>query len=120
MVNYLAKFCTHVADFILPMLNLLKKDIEWSWSESQHRSFDDVKELVSTAPVLSFCNPAKELTQECDASEYGVGAAMFQNRKLIVYTSRTLSETERQWAQIEKEMVSVSFGLKKLHVNCYY
>ena len=57
---------------------------------------------MTTAPTLAFYDPAKELTLENDASEHGLGAAMFQDGRPIAYASRRLSDVERCYAQIEK------------------
>ena len=62
------------------------------------------KDLTSRAPVLSHFNLLKELTLENDACEYGLGAALIQEEKPVAYASRSLSDTEKRYAQIEKEM----------------
>ena len=50
------------------------------------------------------------MTIECDASNYGLGAAVYQNDKIIGYASRTLTKTEMNYAQIEKELLSIVFA----------
>ena len=52
---------------------------------------------------------------ENDASEYGLGSALMQEGKPVAYASRTLTETEKSYAQLEKEMFAVTFGLEKFH-----
>ena len=118
-VNYLGKFIPHLSMTLHPLLNLLKKDVTWGWSSAQQRAFQEAKTLVTTAPTLAFYDPAKELTLENDASEHGLGAAMFQDGRPIAYASRQLSEAERRYAQIEKEMLAVSFGLSRFHHYTY-
>ena len=98
-----------------PLLNLLKKDVPWNWSSSQQKSFDSVKEAIMTAPVLAFYDPGKPLTLENDACEYGIGSALLQGGKPIAFVSRSLSECGHRYAQIEKEMLAVTYGLEKFH-----
>ena len=74
-----------------------------------------MKEAVTTAPVLAYYDPRKPLTLENDACEYGNGSALFQGDKPIAFASRSLSECERRYAQIEKEMLAVTYGLEKFH-----
>ena len=115
MVNYLAKFLPNITELMNPLLNLLKKDVPWNWSSSQQKSFDSVKEAITTAPVLAYYDPGKPLTLENDACEYGIGSALLQGGKPIAFASRSLSDSERRYAQIEKEMLAVTYGLEKFH-----
>ena len=115
MVNYLGKFLPNAATVLKPLQNLLKKDVTWNWSSTQQESFENIKLLLTSAPVLSFYDPQKSLTVENDASEYGIGSAMYQDGKPIAFASRSLNQAERNYAQIEKEMLAVLFGLEKFH-----
>jgi len=74
---------------------------------------------VTTAPVLSYYNPKAELEIQCDASQTGLGAALLQRGRPIAYTSKTLTETERRYAQSEKEMLAIVFSLEKFHQYTY-
>ena len=73
--------------------------------------------MLINAPVLALYDPKKELRLENVASEYGLGSALFQEGKPVVYASRT--DTEKRYAQIEKEMLALSFGLEKFHHYTY-
>ena len=115
MVNYVARFIPNLTTLVYPLHNLLKKDVEWTWSENQQESFEDIKETLTNAPVLAYYDPEKELLLENDASEYGLGAVISQDGKPVAYASRTLSPAETRYAQIEKEMLAVTFGLEKFH-----
>ena len=96
MVNYLAKFLPNVTELINPLLNLLKKDVQWNLSSSQQKSFDSVKEAITRAPVLAYYDPGKPLTLENDACEYGIGSALLQGSTPIAFASRSLSDSERR------------------------
>lgn len=119
MVNYLAKFVQNMTSVLHPLHNLLKADTTWIWSDTQEAAFMEIKDMLTKAPVLAFYNPAEDLVLENDASEYGLGSALFQKGRPVAFASRSLTEVERRYAQIEKEMLGVSFGLQKFHAYTY-
>ena len=119
MVNYLAKFLPNLCNAVQPLANINKKDTPWTWSETQQTAFDNIKGLVSNTPVLSFYDPNKDLTLENDTSNYGIGSVLLQEGKPIAYASRLLTDTERRYAQIEKEMLAIVYGLQKFHHYTY-
>ena len=119
IVNFLAKFLPNLSDVLYPLHNLLKKETPWNWSTEQDKSFEQVKQLIVDHAVLSFYDPNKELLLECDASDYGLGIVLMQEDKPIAFASRSLSPSERNYAQIEKEMLAIIFGLDKFHHYVY-
>ena len=52
---------------------------------------------------------------QCDASNTGLGAVLFQDGKPLGYASRALSATECEYAQIEKECLAIVFSLERFH-----
>ena len=54
-----------------------------------------------------------------DSPQHGLGAVILQENKPIAFASRTLTETERQYAQIEKELLSVIFAMEKFDQYVY-
>ena len=114
-VNYLSKFLPQLADVMEPLRRLTRKDTEWTWGEEQDKAFNKVKRLVSRALVLSYYQPDRPLSIQCDASQKGLGAALLQDGRPIAYTSRSLSDTEQRYAQIEKEMLAIVFALEKFN-----
>jgi transposase InsO family protein len=119
LANYLCKFLPNLNSVTAPLRNLTKKDVPFVWSRTQSEAFDKVKDMVSKAPVLAMYDPSKDLTLENDASEYGVGSVLMQSDRPIAYASRSLTDTETRWAQIEKEMLAITYGLEKFHHYTY-
>ncbi|XP_061170331.1 uncharacterized protein K02A2.6-like [Saccostrea echinata] len=118
-VNYLSKFLPSLSDICEPLRKLTVKDTLWSWHEIHDQAVEKVKRLVTSKPVLSYYDPNKELTLQCDSSETGLGAALLQLGKPIAFASRALTDTETRYSQIEKELLAVVFGLEKFHQYTY-
>ncbi|CAC5370681.1 unnamed protein product [Mytilus coruscus] len=100
-----------------------KKDTQWSWEKEQEKAFIESKQLLKSASVLVHFDPKKKLILACDASPYGVGAALSHKMddgsdKPIVYTSRTLTSAEKI-SVLEKECLAIIFGIKKFHQYLY-
>ena len=78
--------------------------------------------MTSTALLVHY-DPTKPLLLSCDASQYGVGAILSQlcngDEKPVAYASRTLTNAERNYSQLEKEGLVLIFGVKKFHVYIF-
>lgn len=120
MVNYLQKFASNLSDITAPMRDLLKDGIQFQWDEQvQGRSFKQVKEILSAAPVLKFFDPKEEVEIQCDASDRGLGACLMQGGQPVAYASRSMTATEVNYAQIEKEMLAILFAVERFE-QCVY
>lgn len=73
ILTYLTKFLPNLAEITSPMIELLRKDIEFIWGSEQEKAFDRVKKIITKAPVLCFFDPAKPVTLKVDASSKGIG-----------------------------------------------
>eukprot|EP00731_Ephydatia_muelleri_P035601 Em0140g4a len=124
IVNYYGKFIQSVADLCAPLNELLQKNTPWIWTATCMESFNQLKQALGSAEVLCHYNPSEEISLACDASAHGLGAVLSHHFKdgserPISYASRTLSKAERNYSQIEKEALSIIFGLKKFHQYLY-
>jgi hypothetical protein len=118
-VNYLAKFLPKISDVMSPIRQLTRKDVPWNWADAQEAAFNEVKRLVSEAPILRYYDATKRLTIQCDSSQSGLGAALLQEGQPIAFASRSLTDTETRYAQIEKELLAIVFACEKFHQYVY-
>jgi hypothetical protein len=119
IINYLHKFIPNVAELSKPLRELLKKEVVFRWDFEQQKAFEQLKNILTAAPVLRFYDPSKALTLTVDASKDGLGAALLQEGAPVAYASRSLSNTQKCYAQIEKEMLAIVYGAKKFHQYIY-
>ena len=67
-VNYLAKFLPKLSQVMEPLRRLTQKGVEWCWGDAEDKTFIEVKQLVTQAPILAYYCPNKEVIIQCDPS----------------------------------------------------
>lgn len=102
------------------MYRLLSKYFEWVWRKECNDAVEAVKRLLTQAPCLAHYDSNLPLQLACDASSYGIGCVLsyvFSDglERPIAYGSRVLYQAECKYSQIEKEALSIIFGVKKFY-----
>ena len=123
-INYYSRYIPKMAEIAKPLYDLLKKESKWTWEDSHRLSFISLKDKLASAPVLTLYDPKLPLKLDCDASNYGLGAVLSHvfedgHEKPIAYASRTMNVNEQHYSQVEKEGLSIIFGLKKFNQYLY-
>ena len=124
LLNYYGKFIPNVASLIQPLNSLLQHDRKWKWSSECAQAFSQAMRELASSHVLIHYDPTLPITLAGDASSYGIGAVISHlmpdgSERPIAFASRTLSTSERNYAQLEKEALSLIFGVKKFHQYLY-
>ena len=127
MVNYLGKFIPNLSHVTAPLRQLLKKDVLFNLQQTQLNAISEIKRLITSPPCLKFYDPNLPTRLRPDASQDGLGALLEQNHKTtdgdqwfpIAYASRALLPYEKNYAQIEKETLSIVFGVERFHEYLY-
>ena len=109
-VNYLDKFIENKAAIQGPISQLLQKDAAFVWDTQQQLAFDELKQVISKSPVFAYFDNNKQTVLNADASSTGLGAVVMQNGKPIAYDSRTLTSSEKHYANIERELLAILAG----------
>ena len=120
MMNYYRKFIPNLATVLKPLTSLLQLSTRWHWSTQCAKAF----QKPNNCPVLVHYDTTLPMRLATDASSHGVGAVISHilpngEEKPIAYTSRTLSASECNYAQIEKEALGIIFGIRRFHQYLY-
>lgn len=110
MTTYLSRFIPNLSSNCTNLRKLISEKEPWEWNTIQETEFQNLKSLVSDVKTLRYYDRRLPLVIECDASSFGLGVAVFQEKGIIGYASRTLTKTERNYAQIEKELLAILFA----------
>ena len=117
MTNQLGKFSPRLAELGQPLRELLSSKNTWTWGPEQERAFSNMKEEITKSTVLAHYDPQAPTKISADASSFGLGAVLLQKNndewKPVAYASRSLTETERRYAQIEKEALAATWSCEK-------
>lgn len=119
MINFIREYIPNMSEITAPLREMLKKNMIFKWLPVHSKVLDELKRRISSAPVLGIFDENKEITIQADASKNGLGACLMQGGKPIAYASRSLTETEKRYAQIEKELLGIVFSCRKFHFFIY-
>ncbi|XP_052131371.1 uncharacterized protein K02A2.6-like [Frankliniella occidentalis] len=111
--NYLRNFIPQMAEIAAPLNQLLSSSVAFHWLPVHSQAFQALKDSISKAPVLATFDCKKPIILQADASQFGLGCCLLQGRQPVVLASRRLTETETNYAQIEKEMLALVFAAEK-------
>jgi hypothetical protein len=112
LTGYYRKFVRNYGRIEAPLTALTKKDA-FSWTPEATKSFEQLKEVMCKAPVLTTPDFTKTFTVECDASGNGIGVVLMQEGRPLAFESRPLKGRDLHKPIYEKEMMAILHALKK-------
>ena len=117
LASYYRDHIRSFASVARPLHFLTKKGVRFEWAEAQETAFNQLKELLTSAPVLAAPMDTGTFILDCDASNEALGIVLQQEQegkeRVIAYASRSLDNAERSYCTTRKELLAIIFGLKK-------
>ena len=99
------------------LLNELKGKKEWKWEKEHQEAFDELKEKITSQPVLSLPRRKGKLRIEMDTLEHAIGGVLSQEQdgkwKPIAFLSRMMQAAERNYEIYDKELLAIVEALTK-------
>jgi hypothetical protein len=112
MAGYYRRFIEGFSKIARPMTALLAKKVELKWTPACQKSFETLKEKLTTTPVLILPDVHKPFSVYCDASYIGLGCLLMQEGKVVAYSSRQLKVHEKNYPTHDLELAAVVHALK--------
>jgi len=123
-IQFYNKFLPDLSTIAAPLHQLLKKGEPWHWGSAENTAFNRLKDALCMETTLAHFDPSMDIGIACDASEVGLGVVLFHRYKdgreqPLAYASKTLTDAQKAYGQVQKEALSIVFALKKFHQFLY-
>jgi hypothetical protein len=112
LARYYRRFIPDFSKIVKPITGLLKNDTKFDWSSKCNEAFEQLKVLLTTAPVLAQPDIEKPFDVYYDASGSGLGCVLMQEGRVIAYASRQLRRHEEHYPTHDLELAAVVHALK--------
>ena len=114
--NFYWRFIQNFSHTAKP-LNELKDKKEWIWNKEYDKVFRELKEKITSQPVLSLLKREEKFRVETDASRHAIRGVLSQEQdgkwKPIAFLSRTMQLAERNYEICDKELLAIVEALTK-------
>ena len=125
LANYFRESISNYAIITHPLHELLKAYNPRKtliWSDTSDKAFEEIRSVMRNLPKRFFLVDDLEIVVETDASDYGIGAFLYQIevladgtkiKKPVEFISKSLTPTQQRWNTTEKECYAIVFALTK-------
>ena len=132
LVGYYRKFIPRFADIARPMTNLTKQDVSFEWTLQSQASFETLKDVLITSPILKYPDLNKPYTLFTDSSKYAWACILTQEHEHekdgkvfkmndpITFASGLFKGSQLNWAALTKEGFAIYSSIKKLSYYLEY
>ncbi|WMV42338.1 hypothetical protein MTR67_035723, partial [Solanum verrucosum] len=130
LASYYRRFVKNFASIATQLTRLTKKEVPFEWIDKCEKSFQKLKILLTTTPILALPMEGKYFIIYCDASHSGLGVVLMQDKKVIAYASRQLKHVftqndlnlrQQRWMELLKDYdVTIQYHLTSIEVRATF
>ncbi|KAJ3551704.1 hypothetical protein NP233_g13028 [Leucocoprinus birnbaumii] len=115
--NFYRKFISNFAHIAQPLYSLARNASVFRWTTATATAFQQLKDKITSSPVLALANDNDPFKLEADASDFASGAVLSQLQenvwKPVAFYSKQFSAAERNYEVHDKEMLAIIRGLEE-------
>ena len=119
LMTYMGCFIRNLSQRASILRDLPKKDVPFEWAEDHQVVFNELKAAMTHEARMVYYDVKKPITLKVDASMKGLSAALVQEGKPVAFASKTLTKTQANYSNIEREMLALVHGVEKFHAYLY-
>lgn len=116
LAGYYRRFISNFAKLSKPLTRLLQKDVPFIFNQDCLDSFEELKNSLTSNPILIYPNFEEPFLLTTDASAFAIGAVLSQGHigkdLPIAFASRTLCGAETKYSTIERELLAIVWAVK--------
>ena len=118
LVTYMGNFIPHLSHNTQYLRDMLKKDAVYQLDVTANAAFQHIKKLLVKAMKrpLRYYDRNLPVVVQADASMRGLGAVLVQEGRPIAFASKSLTDTEKRYANIEREMLAIVFAVLRFSI----
>ncbi|GFV02365.1 retrovirus-related Pol polyprotein from transposon 297 [Trichonephila clavipes] len=123
LCTYYRKFVKGFSNIARPLHKLTESKQKFQWTKECEDSFLQLKEALTSSPILIYPQPDKSFILDTDASNESVGAVLSQEidsqERVVAYWSKCLSKPERNYCVTRKELLAIVKTIEHIHHYLY-
>ncbi|GBM28862.1 Retrovirus-related Pol polyprotein from transposon opus, partial [Araneus ventricosus] len=101
LCTYYRRFVKNFSTIARPLHKLTEAKSNFNWTDECEKSFNSLKQALTSSPILTYPRTDKDFILDTDASNEGIGAVLPQNtgneERVIAYFSKSLGKPERNY-----------------------
>ena len=101
LAGYYRRFVRQFSEIAGPLHKLTEKSTTFKWTPECQTAFDELKDKLTSSPILSYPQAEGQYILDTDASDKALGAVLSQmqdgKEKVIAYMSTSLSRAEQRY-----------------------
>lgn len=122
LVGWYRRFISNFSELVFPITEVLSTKKKFLWTDAAETAFQNLKNVITSAPVLQNPDFSKKFFVHCDASDCGVGAVLVQLshdnvERPVAFMSKKLNTAQRNYSVTERECLAAVLAIEKF--RCY-